>query len=65
MRGLDRLPKADCHLHLEGAMRPATLEEPAGERGERPPDSGCFTTIDQSWCSIHTKIRPTAPVPAP
>ncbi|MGW1780235.1 adenosine deaminase [Streptomyces sp. NPDC002143] len=44
MRSLASLPKA--HLHLEGAMRPATLAELAGEHGEQPPDSVGFKSFE-------------------
>ena len=37
MRDLALLPKAHLHLHLAGAMRPATLAELAAEQGRRLP----------------------------
>ena len=41
MRDLRTLPKAHLHIHLEGAMRPATLQQTAAEAGvEVPPIRG-------------------------
>ena len=37
-RALDQLPKAHLHVHLEGAMRPSTLADLAGENGAPVPD---------------------------
>jgi adenosine deaminase len=37
LRDLQALPKAHLHLHLEGAMRPATLSELCGRYSLKPP----------------------------
>ncbi|MFT5390166.1 MAG: adenosine deaminase [Gammaproteobacteria bacterium] len=59
MRELKTLPKAHLHLHLEGAMRPATLDElcerygierPADTRGRRFPHFGGFNTLYHAAC---------------
>ncbi|MCU1483652.1 MAG: adenosine deaminase [Actinomycetia bacterium] len=47
MKLLAELPKAHLHLHLEAAMRPATLHDLAAEHGiPLPPLSG-FTSFDE------------------
>ena len=59
MRDLSGLPKAHLHIHLEGAMRRATLEElasgyglspPADTRGQRFPNFGGFNALYQAAC---------------
>ncbi|MEV7007785.1 adenosine deaminase [Streptosporangium sp. NPDC051022] len=41
------LPKAELHLHLLAAMRPATLAELAAEDGRTAPDPRAFTTFTE------------------
>jgi adenosine deaminase len=58
-RDLQLLPKANLHLHLEGAMRPATLDElcaryglerPADTRGRRFEDFSAFLEVFWAAC---------------
>ncbi|MFJ9244731.1 adenosine deaminase [Streptomyces sp. NPDC101776] len=57
MRSLARLPKAHLHLHLEGAMRPATLAELTGEHGEQPPEFGGFNSFEDFMSSYRVAAR--------
>jgi adenosine deaminase len=58
MRDLSTLPKAHLHIHLEGAMRPATLHELAERYGiEVPPIRGFgsfpeFSGMYQAACDV-------------
>ena len=46
-RDLAALPKAHLHVHLEGAMRPATLAELAQAAGVVPPAIGAHCTFEE------------------
>lgn len=56
VRDLRRLPKAELHLHLTGAMRPETLRELARGQGFEPPDPGGVADwpgFVQVWRAAH------------
>ncbi len=46
-RCLKQLPKADLHLHLEGAMRPATLADLAHAYGQPVPQTAPYVSFDE------------------
>ncbi|QXC60201.1 adenosine deaminase [Aquihabitans sp. G128] len=60
MRHLAALPKAHLHVHLEGAMRPATLAELAAEAGVPVPQVrgfgtfGAFAEMYVAACAVLT-----------
>jgi len=54
-RALDKLPKAHLHVHLEGAMRPSTLADLAGENGAPVPDVQATVTSSTSGSVTTTR----------
>lgn len=56
VRDLLRLPKADLHVHLEGAIRPATLAQ-LGSTHEVPVPSATQVTDSASFFKINEAVR--------
>ncbi|WP_063746294.1 adenosine deaminase [Streptomyces prunicolor] len=56
-RCLSRLPKADLHLHLEGAMRPETLADLSDAHGEPTPQLGNYSSFDQFQCCYRAVVK--------
>jgi adenosine deaminase len=52
MRDLAALPKTNLHLHLTGAMRPATVAELAGRHGITLPALDMGTLRDHAWSAF-------------
>jgi hypothetical protein len=68
-RDLRALPKAELHLHISAAMRPATLTELAEQAGLTAPDPRGFTTFtefQQVFAASHavSQTRPGKPATA-
>ncbi|MEU1474437.1 adenosine deaminase [Streptomyces sp. NPDC005760] len=57
MRSLARLPKAHLHLHLEGAMRPATLRELSGVDVRQRSVPGGFTSFEDFTTTFRVAAR--------
>src|SRR5258708_23247793 len=61
MRDLRTLPKAHLHLHLEGAMRPATLAELCRRSGVEPPrvtsNYGSFADFEETYLAASDALR--------
>jgi adenosine deaminase len=63
VRDLAALPKAHLHVHLEGAMRPATLAELAASVGVPTPpvrEYGSFAEFSQRYQAVSWLIRTEA-----
>lgn len=56
VRDLLRLPKADLHVHLEGAIRPATLAQLGAAHGVPVPPAGRVTD-SASFFTINEAVR--------
>lgn len=62
-RDLRALPKAELHLHLLAAMRPATLAELAAENGIEAPDPRAFTNFGEFQRVFQAAYRATSAQP--
>lgn len=54
-RPVETLPKAQSHLHLTGAMRPATLAELAARHGVAVPPPAELTGGPQEWSAFQAR----------
>ncbi|HEX3425041.1 MAG TPA: hypothetical protein VHT30_02850, partial [Acidimicrobiales bacterium] len=63
MRDLRALPKAHLHIHLEGAMRPATLRQLCGRYGVAVPaidGYGSFSAFEATYLAACATLRTEA-----